>query len=703
MTKSQHASLSLAEREEASLLSELLIRRRARANILDYVNAIDIPGKPTGDDPDTEFFQPIETTVAEHHRLILSKLDEVSKTRHGRLMIFCPPGSAKSTYASVVFPSRYLGEKSGRKLILASYGDDLARKMGRRTRSIVKQSRYKGIYGTELAADSQAAQEWALSNGSEYMACGIMAGITGNRANGIIIDDPIKGREQADSETIRQKTWDAYQDDLLTRLIPGGFVVLVQTRWHEDDLAGRILPEKWKGESGAIKCRDGNVWEVICLQACCEVENDPLGRKYGEYLWPQWFDQKHWAQFKSNSRTWSALYQQMPSPPEGSLFKPDRINIVDVLPVGLRAARGWDFAATTEQENKKADWTVGGKVGMDDEGRVYIMHVNRFRGSPLDVEKSLVNTAKMDGYGTLISAPQDPGQAGKSQAQYFARLLAGYVVEFSPETGSKETRASPLASQMEAGNVYMLRADWNQELTDEMRKFPNGSHDDQIDGLSRAFNHLTSTAYDGEVFFSLANMLVDGAGVEYPEHCDAVFATVHTTVRSGQQRDSISCCYWAVNKVFGTPLILLDWDILEAEGNMLEAWLPEVTNRGHALAVQCASRTGYIGAWVQNKFSGAILIEHAARLMLPVHVIESGLADVGNDERALSVSGYVYQGKVKLSEYARAKEKQHKSKEVNHFISQFCGYRVGAKDEPDELLTAGCYGIAIALGNAEGY
>lgn len=406
------------------------------------------------------------------------------------MMVFMPPGSAKSTYASVVFPAQYLGRESGKKIILASYGDDLARKMGRRTRSILRQRRYKQIFKAELTADSQAAQEFALTNGSEYMACGILSGITGNRAHGVIIDDPIKGREQADSETIRQKTWDAYEDDLKTRLIPGGWIVLIQTRWHEDDLAGRILPEGWNGESGRILCKDGNHWEVVCLQARCEVDNDPLGRKYGEYLWPQWFDQKHWAQFESNPRTWSALFQQQPAPADGSLFKPDRITLIHALPIGLQMARGWDLAGTTEAESKKADWTVGALLGRDAMGRFYICDVNRFRGSPLEVEQALIATAARDGYDVPISGPQDPGQAGKAQAFSMVQRLAGFTVEFTPETGSKTTRASALAAQIEAGNVFMLRADWNKALTDEMRMFPNGTFDDQIDACSRAFHRL---------------------------------------------------------------------------------------------------------------------------------------------------------------------------------------------------------------------
>lgn len=484
MTNSRKSSQEALKAEAAR---ELLIRRRARASLLDYANAIEIPGAPATDDPDTEFFQPIETTLALHHRILLQKLEEVSSKPHGRLMVFMPPGSAKSTYASVVFPSRYLGAALGRKLILASYGDDLARKMGRRTRSIIKQTRYRGVFGCELTTESSAAQEFSLTNGSEYMSCGMLSGVTGNRANGLIIDDPIKGREHANSETYRQKTYDAYKDDLLTRLIPGGWVVLIQTRWHEDDLAGRILPDDWNGESGTFLCKDGLEWDVLCIQARCEVKNDSLGRQHGEYLWPEWFDRKHWAQFESSPTTWNALFQQRPAPLEGNLFKPDRIAIVDALPIlGIKWVRGWDLAATEGD----GDWTTGPKLGLLPDGRYLIGDMARAQYGPDSRDEMILNTARRDGTDTRISLPQDPGQAGKTQAGYLVKMLAGFSVVTSLESGDKVVRAEPFASQVNAGNVLMLRAGWNDALVDEMRTFPNGRHDDQVDGLSRAFAEL---------------------------------------------------------------------------------------------------------------------------------------------------------------------------------------------------------------------
>ncbi len=413
-------------------------------------------------------------------------MEEVSRTRHGRLMIFAPPGSAKSSYASVVFPAHYLGREPDRRVILASYGDDLARKMGRRTRAIIRQPLYASIFGATLSGDSAAAQEFALTNGSEYLAAGILSGVTGNRAHGIVIDDPVKGREQANSDAVSEKTWSAYNDDLKTRLIPGGWAVLIQTRWSEKDLAGRILPEGWNGDSGMFDCRDGQRWRVLCLQARCDTDTDPLGRARGEYLWTEWFDRQHWSQFEGLPLTWASLYQQIPSPLQGGLFKPDRIEIIDACPAGVQFVRSWDLASV----DGDGDWTAGPKLGKLPDGRIVIADVVRGQWGPDERDSIMLNTAKRDGTSIQIGLPQDPGQAGRTQIAYFTRRLSGFKVKSSPETGDKVTRAEPFASQVNVGNVVMVRGAWNEALIDEMRMFPNGAHDDQIDALSRGFAML---------------------------------------------------------------------------------------------------------------------------------------------------------------------------------------------------------------------
>lgn len=256
------------------------------------------------------------------------------------------------------------------------------------------------------------------------------------------------------------------------------------TRWHDDDLAGRILPEGWHGESGQIACRDGNTWEVLCLQARCETDTDPLNRAKGEYLWPEWFDRKHWAQYETNPRTWASLYQQMPVPPEGDLFRPERLTVVDIVPTTyIEWVRGWDLASVEGD----GDWTAGAKLGRLADGRYVIGDMTRGRWGPDRRDAIIAATAQLDGVGTRIGLPQDPGQAGKTQVLYLTRELAGYRVTSSPETGDKVTRAEPFAAQANVGNVVMLRGDWNAALVSELRGFPFGTHDDQVDALSRAF------------------------------------------------------------------------------------------------------------------------------------------------------------------------------------------------------------------------
>lgn len=481
------------------LEAELHGRKASRANLVHYTQSIEVPGAPLTDEDD-ETIGVVETALAEHHILLLNKLQQITEKRNGRLMVFMPPGSAKSTYASVVFPSWFLGRDKNKKLILASYGDALSRKMGRRTRQIARQPRFNAVFTCGISHESAAADQWALTNGSEYLATGIMAGITGNRAHGIVIDDPVKGRAEAKSDAVSQSTWDAYNDDLKSRLIPGGFIVIVQTRWSQKDLSGRILPDEWDGESGLIRCKDGQDWEVICLPAKCESATDPLGRAVGEYLWPEWFDKNHWAEFEIRTETWASLYQQRPSPLEGGLFKPDQIKVIDAIPAeSIKWIRGWDFASTTD-----GDYTAGGKLGRLPDGRFVIGDMVRLRRGPDERDAAIVNTASRDSAAVRISIPQDPGQAGKTQVLYLTRSLAGYSVTSSPETGDKVTRAEPLAAQVNVGNVLMLRGGWNEELINEMRMFPNGKHDDQIDALSRSMAEILGNSFDASMWAKLS-------------------------------------------------------------------------------------------------------------------------------------------------------------------------------------------------------
>jgi predicted phage terminase large subunit-like protein len=304
----------------------------AKESLAHFCGMIEVPGAPIGDEPEDDtadhFFAPVETPPAAHHRLLISKLQDLAEGRivhEGRtvrrMMVFMPPGSAKSTYASVVFPAWFIGQRPRLNVGVATHTTDLARKMGRRMRSIIRQPAYREIFDVGLAADQSSASEWALDNGNEFMGAGILAGWTGNRLDGLVIDDPVKTREEADSPIVQAKIRSEFDDSLMSRLKPNAWAVIIQTRWSEKDLSGGLLPSGWNGESGVFKCSDGRLWYVLCIPAEAEA-NDPLGRAPGVMLWPEWFglDPDFWTAARSNPRTWSALYQQRPRPPDGVFF-----------------------------------------------------------------------------------------------------------------------------------------------------------------------------------------------------------------------------------------------------------------------------------------------------------------------------------------------------------------------------------------------
>lgn len=456
----------------------LLDRGECRRDLVKFASRIPVPGSPVSEGGKIPL---IETQQAVHHKLILRAMQECMETPHGRLMILAPPGSAKSTYASVVAPVWYLGNQKDRRVILASYGDDLARKHGRRTRQLLKSREVTDILQCGLQEDARAADEFSLTNGSEYIACGIMAGVTGHRAHGIIIDDPVKGRESADSEVLRNRTWDAYQDDLLTRLIPGGWEVIINTRWHEDDLSGRILPQDWAGESGDIKCRDGNTWKVLCIAAECESQTDPLGRKVGDMLWPEWFDKRHWEQFRLNRRTWSSLYQQRPAPDEGILFRKDDMGTYDNPPGDLRIIGASDYAVTPDG----GDWTELGIAGISQDGTIYLLDWWRGQVGPeVWIEKQIDMIVKH----RPVAWFGEKGPIFRStEGRLRQRMIDRYVhcrMEWLASVTNKEARATSIISTSGMGRLLWPRANWVGELQRQCLVFPAGSPDDGVDVLS---------------------------------------------------------------------------------------------------------------------------------------------------------------------------------------------------------------------------
>lgn len=455
----------------------------ARESLHDFCGLIDIPGAPVDDDRDDDgvHFAPIETPQAAHHKLLIDKLEAVERGEIKRLMVFMPPGSAKSTYASVVFPAWFMGRKPRRNVIVATYAADLGRKIGRRMRSVVKQAAYGEIFGTGLAADQKAADEWALANGSEFMSGGILSGITGNRADGLIIDDPVKGRQDADSETIQTRTKDEFDDSLKTRLKPRGWIVLIQTRWNENDLAGGILPENWDGESGPILCRDNQVWEVLSIPAQAE-QNDPLGRKPGEMLWSDWFDADHWATYRSNPRTWSALYQQRPSPADGTFFQRGwfrRYRTGDE-PRYLRKYITSDHAPT---DGEDSDPNVARVWGVDPLNDLYLLDgFNKVQKMDKTADGIIALIRKHEPFAWF---PEDDNNY-KSAAPFIELRMKNEGVRtriepMSPHGHDKASKAQSFQGMAAMGAVWIPEGPEGDEVINEFIKFPAGKHDEEVD------------------------------------------------------------------------------------------------------------------------------------------------------------------------------------------------------------------------------
>lgn len=383
-----------------------------------------------------------------------------------------PPGSAKSTYASIIYPAWYLAQ-GGAAIIAASHTAELAERWGRRTRNLVAE--HSATLGYGLSADSQAAGRWETTNGGEYFAAGVGGAITGRRADLAIIDDPVRSREDADSEVTRNKTWEWYKSDLYTRLKPGGRIVLIQTRWHEDDLAGRVLAEMEAG---------GDRWDVVSLPAIAE-DNDQLGRAPGEPLWPDWesleaLERKRRA---VGPRDWSALYQQRPAPEEGHYFRADWLRSYTSLPHRdtLRVYGASDYAVTADG----GDYTVHVVVGIDPDGRMYLLDLWRKQAASDEWIEAFCDLVKewkpiewaeemgqiKAGVGPFIDRRQRERQAWVYRRQF-------------PTRGDKAVRAQSIRGRMALQGLYVpVNSEWLPSFRTELLSFPAGKHDDQVDAL----------------------------------------------------------------------------------------------------------------------------------------------------------------------------------------------------------------------------
>ena len=402
-------------------------------------------------------------------------LDKITSGEIKRLIIQMPPRHGKSELATIRYPVYRLERDGATRVIVGAYNQTLAEKFSRKARRIARQ-RFK------LNDERTAADDWETEKGGGVRAVGVGGGVTGQGADLIVIDDPVKNREEAESETYRERVWDWYTNDIYTRQEPGCAIVVIMTRWHKDDLVGRILDSE-----------DGSAWTVIDLPAEAEA-GDALGREVGAALCPDRFPLPELAKIKTVlGRDYTALYQQRPQPREGGMFKEHWLPLVDEVPARAKRIRWWDRAAT----DGGGDWTAGVLVAYAD-GIFYIEDIVRGQWASGERDAIIRATADKDKEKYTVNpvtywGEQEPGSGGKDAALAFVRLLAGYPVHTEPTTGSKEQAADPLASQAQAGNVKVKRARWTSAFITEALDFPNGKNDDQLESAARAANKLVST------------------------------------------------------------------------------------------------------------------------------------------------------------------------------------------------------------------
>lgn len=488
--------------EARHITAELLRRVRARQSFTAYCQAVDIPGRPVSDaEAESEDkalvdaqFTPVETRMAAHHLVFTRAIDRCLATPYGRLILQAPPGSAKSTYTSVLLPPYLMARKAHERVIIASYASKLAWKQSRRARQVCRSEKHLSIWADrpELSSDQRAVDQWALTNGSELLAAGFQAGITGSRAGVFIVDDPVSNREDADSEKVRERIREEYMSTINTRLLPNAQVILMATRWHMDDLIGWILPEDYDGRSGRILCRDGKYWEVVNIPAKCEREDDLLGRQIGDYLWPEWFPREHWTSVERDpraSRVWASLYQQRPTLGEGLEFKRDWFKWYDPDDPDARPAVLSHYGATDwATKEDKGDFTEHGVVGVDDqEPNFHLWFLDWwYKQATTDIGRdqwlNLLHRWHPRAWvneGGPIDRAVGPMLR---EAMENARPAVWTEMIALPSIKNKAIKLNTLQAMVASGRVHMpLNREWATRLVDQLCNFPAVLHDDAAD------------------------------------------------------------------------------------------------------------------------------------------------------------------------------------------------------------------------------
>ena len=446
------------------------------------------------------------------HQDITRRLEQfmrdVEAGRGPRLMLFMPPRHGKSRLASAETPSWVLGHHPEWEIIIASYAQGLPVKFSRDIRDRLKDSRYRAIFPEcALRSDSQGVEEWRTTKGGGVLAAGVGVGISGRGAHMLIVDDPIADYEQAQSQTVRETAGNWYTSTARPRLAPGGGVLFIQTRWHDDDLSGRQISAMKAAEEAGLAPDEYDRWEIVSYPAIAEadeylmpdgsIEADPptVGagarrlRAKGEALHPARYPIKELMRLKNTMPPvqWNALYQQNPVPESGAFFVADHFRFTPVLPgtpEEYTFFTAWDLAIGQKATN---DWTVGAVGALNSANTLYVVDMIRARMITPEIVKAAIEMGVK--WPLLQLFGMEQGQIYKTLEPELMAAMQANKVRFSlydrlvPVT-DKLLRARPLQSRMQMGQLYFLNEPWAYKAQQELLRFPTGTFDDMVDALA---------------------------------------------------------------------------------------------------------------------------------------------------------------------------------------------------------------------------
>ena len=453
-----------------------------------------------------------------HHGLISRFIQSALEKKIRRVMLFAPPRHMKTENMQRAF-SFALGKDHDLTMMLTAYGADKAYKISNHIKQNVTDAVFQRVFPNfpGIAGVNQV-KSWSLGgkHRGSILAAGVGGPITGEGFNLGYIDDPVKSREEAESATYQDKTYDWYTDTFLSRQDESDAVIIItNTRWNRKDLCGKILEADGIATYNSLEpgqgCPEWNsdpegLWHILCLPAIMDEEafnwkhpDDP--REIGEALWPQRFPLEFLEQFQKNKYAWASLYQQRPTPRGGNLINRSWFEIVSKVPPGAKLIRFWDLASTPKEERKKndPDFTAGGLVALKD-NVLYIIDVKASRDTPLNIEKMIKQTAVLDDsqYKQVKQYWEEEGGAGgKHITEHYKKLLRAHWRKEYRVGKNKEFYIDLLANKAEAGEVKLMEGKWLHEtcdgntFLDEAEEFPKGRHDDRIDAVAKAFYVLT--------------------------------------------------------------------------------------------------------------------------------------------------------------------------------------------------------------------